>query len=64
MTLKDYFKLSRTNASSLAKATGVHVSTITRVVNGSIPSPKLMQAIFVETNGAVTPNDFYGVKAA
>jgi len=64
MTLKDYLKLEGNNASKLAEATNVAVSTITRAAEGTtIPSRKLMEEIFTATDGAVTPNDFFGIAA-
>lgn len=64
MTLADYLKLEGNSASRLAEATGVAVSTITRAAKGEItPSRHLMAAIYRHTNGAVTPNDFFGLAA-
>lgn len=64
MTLADYLKADGNRASDLANAIGVAVSTITRAARGeTIPSRELMQAIHRHTDGAVTPNDFFGIAA-
>lgn len=40
-------------------------ATIQRYVSGKrIPEPEIMNLIVSETGGAVTPNDFYGMRAA
>lgn len=64
MKLTEYLEQPGRTASSLAQATNVAVSTITRAAKGeAVPSPQLMEAIYRATDGAVTPNDFYGLAA-
>lgn len=64
MTLKAYLALPGHSATKLAIETGVSVSTITRAADGStVPSRKLMGLIAEKTNGAVMPNDFFGIAA-
>lgn len=64
MTLKQYLDNPDRTASLIAATAGVSVSTITRASEGiTIPSRDLMQKIFDATEGAVTPNDFYGLAA-
>jgi transcriptional regulator with XRE-family HTH domain len=65
MTLKEYLALPGNSATKLADAAGVSISTITRAANGdTIPNKDLMSAIFEQTGGIVTPNDFFGCVAA
>lgn len=62
MTLQEYLDLPGRTATKLAVATGASVSTITRAAKGTIlPSKPLMEKIFHETGGKVTPNDFFGI---
>jgi transcriptional regulator with XRE-family HTH domain len=64
MTLKDYLAREGNTATKLADEAGVSVSTITRAAEGAtMPSRDLMGKIFKATDGAVTPNDFYGIAA-
>lgn len=65
MTLADYLKQPGRSATILATELGVAVSTITRAADGtSVPSRELMRGIHTATEGAVTPNDFFGVGEA
>lgn len=62
MTLKEYLALDGNDETKLADSLGVAHSTIWRWANGKfLPSKEQMRAIFEETSGAVTPNDFYGI---
>jgi transcriptional regulator with XRE-family HTH domain len=64
MTLKDYLAQPGNTATKLAEEAEVSVSTITRAAEGAtMPSRELMGKIFKATDGAVTPNDFYGIAA-
>jgi DNA-binding MurR/RpiR family transcriptional regulator len=64
MKLKDYLDLPGHSATKLAEELGVSVSTITRAANGgTLPGRDLMVAIAKQTNGAVMPNDFFGLAA-
>ncbi len=64
MTLADYLEAKKVSATALADQANVSVSTITRAARGEIiPSRDLMAKIFEVTNGAVTPNDFFGIAA-
>lgn len=64
MTLKDYLAREGNTATRLATACDVSVSTITRAADGTtIPSRELMGKIHEATDGAVTPNDFFGIAA-
>ena len=65
MKLADYLKQDGKSATALAQATGSAVSTITRAARGEVfPSKELLERIFLETGGAVTPNDFFAIAAA
>ena len=64
MKLAEYLETEGNSASKLAQSLGVAVSTITRAAKGeNTPSRKLMAAIYTETQGKVTPNDFWDVAA-
>lgn len=64
MTLKDYLAKPGNTATKIAEAAGVSVSTITRAAEGqTIPSRDLMIRISEITQGAVKPNDFFGIAA-
>ncbi|WP_162232715.1 helix-turn-helix domain-containing protein [Sphingomonas sanxanigenens] len=62
MTLAEYLAQPGRTATELAQATGSAVSTITRAARGEIiPSRDLMIKLFEATDGAVTPNDIFGI---
>ncbi|WP_375272075.1 helix-turn-helix domain-containing protein [Sphingomonas sp.] len=61
MTLDSYLASQALTEASFAAKVGVDQSTINRVRRGHRPSPKLMGAIATATDGAVTPNDFFGL---
>ena len=62
MTLEDYLEEHGLSLRAFAKACGVSPSSIHRVRNGEvIPNRKLLEAIYRETGGKVTPADLIGV---
>ena len=64
MTLKQYISQPGHTAAALAREIGVATSTITRAAHGQVtPSGDLMRKIIETTRGAVTPNDFFDLKA-
>jgi transcriptional regulator with XRE-family HTH domain len=63
MTLKDYFSQNQEmDDAKFAALVGCDRSTIYRIrENGQTPTRKLMKRIALATDGAVQPNDFYGL---
>ena len=62
MELKKYLEEKNINATQFAELLGVEPSTTWRIVNKKqLPRPELASLIAKVTNGAVTPNDFYGI---
>ncbi len=65
MTLDQYIRDKGLTNAEFGELVGANHSTISRLRKGSqVPSPELMLAIFERTDGVVTANDFYGIKAA
>ena len=66
MKLADYLKSEGLRPSHLAAMIGVPASTVTRLANGENKNPTLdlMKKIAKISRGAVTPNDFAGIKPA
>lgn len=61
MNLASYLEENNLTATAFADRIGVAIATVTRAARGEImPSPETMKRIMQETNGKVTPNDFYG----
>lgn len=64
MKLSAYLESHGITASAFAETIGRDKSTVTRLSNGDRkPDPATMQAILEATDGAVTPNDFFGISA-
>lgn len=62
MKIDEYLKQSQTTQAMLASRVGVSVQAVSLFCLGErIPRPETMRKIYVATNGAVTPNDFYGL---
>ncbi len=62
MTLSDYLDRNRLSLRAFARACGVSASSVHRVRNGEvIPNRRLLEAIYRETGGQVTPADLIGV---
>ena len=60
--LQKYIESKKLTQSDFAKLLGVSQATVSRYLEGVvIPSAKIMAEIVKITNGAVTPNDFYGI---
>ena len=65
MNLRDYLDTGPDKVSSLAEKVGVCRQTIHKWVTGQrMPRPSQISAIFGATNGQVTPNDFFDLKAS
>lgn len=62
--LANWIRDSGNTASALAGKCGCSVSTITRLARGEIdPSHDMMKRIWINTGGAVSPNDLLGIAA-
>ncbi len=62
MGLSDFLDRHNLSLRVFAKACGVSASSIHRVRNGQvIPNRRLLEAIYRETGGQVTPADLIGV---
>lgn len=60
MKLKYYLRTNRINQAQFAKQCGLSEASISRIISGERqPSLKVMQIIFVASNGKVTANDFF-----
>ena len=60
MTLAEFLKINKLTATEFAARIERSISTVTRAAKGEvIPDIDTMQAIRLETNGQVQPNDFY-----
>lgn len=65
MTLGDWLRERGMTPTEFGKRICKPQATIQRYVSGKrIPEPEIMNLIVSETGGAVTPNDFYGMRAA
>lgn len=63
MNLEDYLDRHGLSLRVFAKTCGVSASTIHRVRNGDvIPNRRLIEAIYRETGGKVTPADLIGIR--
>lgn len=64
MTVKLARYLQKESESEAAFARRVEAprSAVHKWLNGTLPSPHYMRAIYRETDGVVTPNDFYGLR--
>lgn len=62
--LGDYLRSRKIRAVHFAPLIGVDPSTLSPIINhGTVPKPDTVVAIYVATNGAVEPNDFYDLPA-
>ncbi len=61
MTLESYLKQHGLTQFEFAARVGCEQPTISRFINGRVPSPEMMTKILEATDGAVTPNDFFGI---
>lgn len=62
MKIEEYLKRCQITQAMLASRVGVSVQAVSLFCLGErIPRPETMRKIYVATNGAVTPNDFYGL---
>lgn len=59
MTLADYLLHHDESGNKFAERIGVPAITVQRYLKGRVPAPRVMEAIYRETAGAVQPNDFY-----
>ena len=64
MKLATYLEANAIRPAAFAELLGVDTSTVYRLkADGQIPTPELMRKIVEVTDGAVRPDDFYGVAA-
>lgn len=62
MTLSDYLDLKRINNGQFARIIGRSGEAVRRYRAGErIPAPDVMVDVFLATEGAVQPNDFYNL---
>ena len=62
MTLDDFLHFNRIKKSKFASQIGVTHQSVIAYCNGTaIPNRIRMEAICAQTNGQVTPNDFYAI---
>jgi len=59
MKIETYVRTQKINIGQFAEAIGVSRSNFYRLCDGQIPRIGIMRRIYVETGGAVAPNDFY-----
>ena len=65
MKLKTYIETEELTEAAFARKIGVSQVAVNRYCAGHrLPGRSVMQKIAAETNGAVTPNDFFDVEAA
>lgn len=63
MSLKSHLE-TRGKATSLARAAGVSVSTITRIAEGTRnPTKRMIEKIVAASDGELSPSDFFSVEA-
>lgn len=62
MKLADYMNLHGFGPSEMARRLNVNHATVIRYRDGGrVPEPEVMRRIVEVTEGAVTPNDFFGL---
>ena len=62
MKFNDFLKEEQISIKRFCDKTGLNQATVTKwKYNGVIPRKPEMQIVYEETNGKVTPNDFYGI---
>ena len=65
MKLRDYLDMRAITQAEFAGRIGISNAEISRILAGlRHPNPNTMRAIMRETDGAVTPNDFFGLSAS
>lgn len=64
MTLDAYLAEQKLTETAFAALVGVDQSTINRARKGQVPSPRVLAEITAQSNGAVTPNDFFGFRSS
>lgn len=65
MKLQSYLESRDYPAREFSRKLGVSPAAVARYASGQrIPSPSIMRRIVTETEGAVTPNDFYDVSSS
>lgn len=63
MTLNEYMAKEQISMRDMAGSIGVTYEAIRKYANGErIPKPDILNKITRRTGGAVTANDFYGLK--
>lgn len=63
MGLDEYLKREGVGRREFAGRIGAAPPSVTRYCNGRVPEPEVVVRIYVETAGAVQPNDFYPLPA-
>ena len=63
MKLKDYLAERGIKQADFAVLIEADQSTVSRLLNGAIPTQRVMKAIAEQTKGEVTANDFFGIAA-
>ena len=58
--LKQWLKASKTTQADLARRLGSGRLVVWRYLQGRLPAPHAIAAIYEITKGAVTANDWYG----
>ena len=59
MRFNDYFDLVKANKSEYGRRIGVDSTTVQRWLEGVLPGPAAMLAVYLESNGRVGPADWY-----
>jgi predicted transcriptional regulator len=59
MKFSDYLNNEQLSNSEFARRIGVNASTVLRLVEGNVPRPETMLAIYKQTCGQVEPIDWY-----
>ena len=63
MQLNKYFELSTVDRKQFAENLGVHLDTVYKWERGErLPRREMLRQIFDITGGAVTANDFVGIR--
>ena len=63
MKLSDWLAQHEISVSVFAERIGRHKTTVYRLINeNGDPDPDTVRRVVAETDGAVTPNDLYGVE--
>jgi transcriptional regulator with XRE-family HTH domain len=59
MKFRAWMRMADITQGELAPKIGLSQAMLSRIYNGYVPSPAVMQRIAVITKGAVLPNDFF-----